>query len=311
MAERALTRDDELLDAYSDAVIRAVDAVGPAVVRVDIGRGGGSGVVFAPDGFVLTNDHVVSGARELRVTLPSGASLRADVVGRDADTDLAVLRVDARDLAWARFGDSTRVRVGQVAIAIGNPYGFDHSVTSGVISALGRSLRSRSGRLMDDVIQTDASLNPGNSGGPLVTTAGEVVGINTAMILPAQGICFAVASNTARFVASRLMRDGRIRRSYIGVAGQQTPIPRALARAHGVAAAAGVLVVSIEKESPAAIGGVREGDVILALGDQAITSVGDLLRLLTDDRIGQDVTVTVLRNGARKVLTIRPGESRN
>ena len=311
MAERALTRDDELLDAYSDAVIRAVDAVGPAVVRVDIGRGGGSGVVFAPDGFVLTNDHVVSGARELRVTLPSGASLRADVVGRDADTDLAVLRVDARDLAWARFGDSTRVRVGQVAIAIGNPYGFDHSVTSGVISALGRSLRSRSGRLMDDVIQTDASLNPGNSGGPLVTTAGEVVGINTAMILPAQGICFAVASNTARFVASRLMRDGRIRRSYIGVAGQQTPIPRALARAHGVAAAAGVLVVSIEKESPAAIGGVREGDVILALGDQAITSVGDLLRLLTDDRIGQDVTLTVLRNGARKVLTIRPRETGN
>ncbi|HTM05067.1 MAG TPA: trypsin-like peptidase domain-containing protein [Vicinamibacterales bacterium] len=309
MAERALTRDDELLDAYSDAVIRAVDAVGPAVVRVDVGRGGGSGVVFAPDGFVLTNDHVVSGARELRVTLPAGESLRADVVGRDADTDLAVLRVDARDLGWAHLGDSTRVRVGQVAIAIGNPYGFDHSVTSGVISALGRSLRSRSGRLMDDVIQTDASLNPGNSGGPLVTTTGEVIGINTAMILPAQGICFAVASNTARFVASRLMRDGRIRRSYIGVAGQQTPIPRALARAHGIAAAAGVLVASIEKESPAAIGGVRQGDVILALGDQAITNVADLLRLLTDDRIGRDVTLTVLRHGTRKVLTLRPRES--
>jgi S1-C subfamily serine protease len=311
MAERALTRDADLLDAYSDAVIRAVDAVGPAVGRVDNGRGGGSGVVFAPDGFVLTNDHVVSGARELRVTLPAGDSLRADVVGRDADTDLAVLRVDARDLAWAHLGDSTRSRVGQVAIAIGNPYGFDHSVTSGVISALGRSLPSRSGRLMDDVIQTDASLNPGNSGGPLVTTAGEVIGINTAMILPAQGICFAVASNTARFVASRLMRDGRIRRSYIGVAGQQTPIPRALARAHGIALAAGVLVASIQKESPAAIGGVRQGDVILALGDQAITNVGDLLRLLTDDRIGQDVTLTVLRNGARKVLTIRPRETGN
>jgi S1-C subfamily serine protease len=212
-------------------------------------------------------------------------------------------------LSWARLGDSKRVRVGQVAIAIGNPYGFHHSVTSGVVSALGRSLRSRSRRLMDDVIQTDASLNPGNSGGPLVTTAGEVIGINTAMILPAQGICFAIASNTVLFVASRLMRDGRIRRSYIGVAGQQTPIPRALARANQVAAASGVLVTSIEKKSPAAGAGLEDGDVILAFDGQTVSGIDDLHRLLTEERIGMPTRVTVLRRGARKQLAITPAES--
>jgi S1-C subfamily serine protease len=235
--------------------------------------------------------------------------MRADLVGRDADTDLAVLRVDALDLAWARFGDSKRIRVGQVAVAIGNPYGFDHSVTSGVVSAVGRSLRSRSGRLMDDVIQTDASLNPGNSGGPLVTTAGEVIGINTAMILPAQGICFAIASNTVRFIASRLMRDGRIRRSYIGVAGQQTPLPRALARGHGIVAAAGVLVVSVEPQSPAAAAGLEKGDVILAFDECPVTGIDDLHRLLTEERIDRRVEITMLRNGQRKALSIRPRES--
>src|SRR5882672_9398581 len=238
--------DDQLLDAYSRAVIHAVDAVGPAGVNVQRARGGGSGVIFTPGGLVLTNHHVVDGAARVEVILPEGRALRADVIGHDAGTDLAVLRIDGSSLPWARFGDSRRVRVGQVAIAIGNPYGFQHTVTSGVISALGRSLRSQSGRLIDDIIQTDAALNPGNSGGPRVTTRGEVIGINTAMIRPAQGLCFAIGINTARFVASRLIRDGRIRRGYIGIAGQNVDVPRALARAHRLAVSSGVLVTSVE-----------------------------------------------------------------
>jgi S1-C subfamily serine protease len=301
--------DRDLLDAYSEAVIRTVDQVGDAVVRVEVARGGGSGVIFTPDGFVLTNSHVVEGHGAITVTLPDGRAMQAGFIGRDADTDLAVLRIGEAGLPWARLGDSKRVRVGQVAIAIGNPFGFHHSVTTGVVSALGRSLRSRSGRLIDDVIQTDAALNPGNSGGPLVTTTGEVIGINTAMILPAQGICFAVGSNTVRFVASRLMRDGRVRRSYIGVAGQQTPIPRALARANQIAAGSGVLVASIEPGSPAAAAGLREGDVILALADTAVGGVDDLHRLLTDERIGAPTGIVVLRRGARRQLAITPAES--
>jgi len=301
--------DRDLLDAYSEAVIHAVEQVGPAVVRIDAARGGGSGVVFTPDGFILTNNHVVEAGGPITAILPDGRSIRAESIGRDAHTDLAVLRIDGANLSWGRLGDSRRLRVGQVAIAIGNPYGFHHSVTSGVVSALGRSLRARSGRLMDDVIQTDASLNPGNSGGPLVTTAGEVIGINTAMILPAQGICFAIASNTVRFVASRLMRDGRIRRSYIGVAGQQTPIPRVLARANQIAAASGALVTSIEKQSPAAGGGLEDGDVILAFDGQTVSGIDDLHRLLTDERIGVATRVTVLRRGARAHVTITPAES--
>lgn len=301
--------DGVLLDAYSAAVIHAVEEVGPAVVRIETGRGGGSGVVFTPDGFVLTNSHVIASGQPVRVTLPDGRSTTAVTIGTDADTDLAVLRIDVSHLTWAALGDSRGVRPGQVAIAIGNPYGFHHSVTSGVVSALGRSLRSRSGRLMDDVIQTDAALNPGNSGGPLVNTAAEVIGINTAMIMPAQGICFAIASNTVRYVASRLIRDGRIRRSYIGVAGQLTPIPRALARANQLAASSGVVVVSIEPGSPAERAALKEGDVILGFGDSAVTGIDDLHRLLGEDRIGVATPVVVLRGGHRMARTIVPAES--
>jgi S1-C subfamily serine protease len=213
-------------------------------------------------------------------------------------------------LPWATIGDSRAVRVGQIAIAIGNPYGFHHTVTAGVVSALGRSLRARSGRLMDDIIQTDAALNPGNSGGPLVTTRGEVIGVNTAMILPAQGLCFAIASNTAQFVAARLIRDGRIRRGYLGVAGQNTPIPRALARANQLAVTSGVLIVSVESDSPAASAGLRDGDVILALAGEAVTGIDDLLRRLTDERIDEPAPVTILRAGRKRQVTVVPSESR-
>lgn len=306
------TNDADLLDAYSQAVISAVDLVGPAVVKIDAARGGGSGVIFTPDGFILTNSHVVDAAGDLTVMTPDGRSWRADRVGQDADTDLAVLRIDAfggPSLPWATLGDSRAVRVGQVAIAIGNPYGFHHSVTAGVVSALGRSLRSRSGRLMDDIVQTDAALNPGNSGGPLVTTRGDVIGINTATIQPAQGLCFAIASNTARFVAARLIRDGRIRRSYIGVGGQTVPIPRAVARVNQLAVSSGVFVVSVEPNSPAAIAGLREGDVILGFAGDAVTGIDDLHRLLTDERISTPVALTILRSATRRrQLTVTPTE---
>ena len=301
--------DGDLLDAYSQAVIGAVETVGPAVVNVHRGdAGAGSGVIFTPDGLVLTNHHVVHGAARVEVILPDGRVLRADVIGQDAGTDLAVLRVDAT-LPFARFGDSRRVRVGQVAIAIGNPFGFQHSVTTGVISALGRSLRSRSGRLIDDVIQTDAALNPGNSGGPLVTTRGEVIGINTAMILPAQGLCFAIGINTARFVASRLIRDGRIRRAYIGIAGQNIDVPRTIARANQVAIASAVRVDSVEKGSPAARAGLEKGDIIVALGDVAVSGVDDLHRVLGEEQINKAVDIAVIRSGQRRTIPVTPIES--
>jgi S1-C subfamily serine protease len=301
--------DDQLLDAYSQAVIGAVEMVGPAVVNVHRGdAGAGSGVIFTPDGLILTNHHVVDGAARVEVNLTDGRMLRADVIGQDAGTDLAVLRVDAT-LPFARFGDSRRVRVGQVAIAIGNPFGFQHSVTTGVISALGRSLRSRSGRLIDDIIQTDASLNPGNSGGPLVTTRGEVIGINTAMILPAQGLCFAIGINTARFVASRLIRDGRIRRAYIGIAGQNIDVPRTMARANQVAIASAVRVDSVEKGSPAAAAGLEKGDIIVAFGDVAVAGVDDLHRVLGEEQINTAVDVAVIRGGRRRTIAVTPVES--
>jgi S1-C subfamily serine protease len=300
--------DAVLLDAYSSAVIHAVETVGPAVVKIDAGRGGGSGVLFTPDGLILTNCHVVENSGPLTVVMTDGRSLRADLIGQDADTDLAVIRVDGSAMPFATLGDSRAVRVGQIAIAIGNPYGFHHSVTAGVVSALGRSLRARSGRLMDDIIQTDAALNPGNSGGPLVTTRGEVIGVNTATILPAQGLCFAIASNTARFVAARLIRDGRIRRSYIGLAGQTVPIPRAVARENQLAVTSGVFVVSVEPNSPAAAAGVKDGDVLLAFAGTPVTGVDDLHRLLTEEKIGEPTAITFLRSARRRKITVVPSE---
>jgi S1-C subfamily serine protease len=303
--------DGVLLDAYSAAVIQAVETVGPAVVKIDAAKGGGSGVLFTPDGLILTNSHVVDKSGPLTVVMTDGRSAQADLIGQDADTDLAVIRIDGSSLPWATLGDSRAVRVGQIAIAIGNPYGFHHSVTAGVVSALGRSLRARSGRLMDDIIQTDAALNPGNSGGPLVTTRGEVIGVNTATILPAQGLCFAIASNTARFVASRLLRDGRIRRSYIGLGGQTVPIPRAVARENQLAVTSGVFIVSVEPNSPAANAGLKDGDVVLAFAGTPVTGVDDLHRLLTEEKIGVATAVTILRSARRRNVTVLPAESRS
>jgi S1-C subfamily serine protease len=264
--------------------------------------------VFTPDGFVLTNNHVVERGGVMRVTLPDGRETEGSLIGRDADTDLAVIRAGAAPLPWARIGDSRQVRVGQVAVAIGNPYGFHHSVTAGVVSAVGRSLRTQSMRLIEDLIQTDAALNPGNSGGPLVTTRGEVIGINTAILAPAQGLCFAIASNTARFVASRLMRDGRIRRSYIGIVGNQIPIPRALARANQLAVSSGVRVASVAPGSPAATAGIKEADIVLGFDGTPVGGVDDLHRLLTEDHIGVPAAIVVLRAGERHRLLVVPAE---
>jgi S1-C subfamily serine protease len=300
--------DGELLDAYSQAVIDTVEAVGPAVVKIETGRGGGSGVLFTPDGFVLTNNHVVERAGRPLVTLLDGRVTQGELVGRDVHTDLAVLRIDGLALPWAPLGDSRRVRVGQIAVAIGNPFGFQHSVTAGVVSALGRSLRSPSGRVIDDIIQTDAALNPGNSGGALVTTAHEVIGVNTSMIAPAQGLCFAIASNTVRFVASRLMRDGRIRRSYIGVAGQNMAIPRAFARERHLTASSAVRVDSVAAESPAAKAGIRAGDAILGFAGKPVTGVDDLHRYLTEELIAVASKVNILRTGQLRVVTVVPAE---
>jgi len=307
--------DAHLLDAYSQAVIRAVETAGPAVASIEAGRSRGSGFIFTPDGLLLTNSHVIAKARALSVSLADGRTFDADVIGDDPETDLAVLRLgvpagDAAPLPWATLGDSRAVRAGQVAIAIGNPFGFQHSVTSGIVSALGRSLRSRTGRLMDDILQSDAALNPGNSGGPLVTTRGEVIGVNTAMIQSAQGLSFSIASNTARFVAARLIRDGAVHRSYIGVAGQTVSVPRALARAHAIAAGAGILAATIETSSPAEAAGLREGDIILAFAGTPVAGVDDLHRLLTDERTGIPAPLVILRRGARRQLTIVPRRAR-
>ena len=296
----ALPADASLIDAYSSAVSDAVEAANPAVVHIEVGGGdapggSGSGFFISPDGCLLTNSHVVHGARSLGVFLPDGRRLPADLVGDDPDTDLAVLRVSADDLSHLKLADSGAVRPGQIAIAIGSPMGFQQTVTAGIVSGLGRSLRAASGRLIDNVIQTDAALNPGNSGGPLVNTRAEVIGVNTAIIRPAQGICFAIASNTARWVAAWLIKDGRIRRSFIGVAGQTVPILRRLVHHHCLAQETGVLVAGIERDSPASRAGLLEGDILLALDGAATPAVDALHKLLTSERIGERAIVTFLR----------------
>src|SRR5271170_3396530 len=287
---QSLPNDDELLDSYSQSVTRAVEKVGPAVVNIRVQKAGrerqtesggsGSGFVIAPDGFILTNSHVVHGADKLEVTLADGQVYRATLVGEDPETDLAVVRINASQLAHARLGNSKSIRVGQIAVAIGSPFGFQQTVTAGVVSTLGRSMRSQSGRLIDNVIQTDAALNPGNSGGPLVNSRGEVIGVNTAIILPAQGICFAIASNTAEFVAAWLIKEGHLRRSWIGVSGQTAAIHPRIARFHHLPAEQGILVLGVEPGSPAAAATMREGDTLIAFKGESLTSIDDLQRML-------------------------------
>jgi S1-C subfamily serine protease len=322
--EPAGGRDDSVLfDAYSRTVVSAVARVAPAVVNIDVKQrmslprgtrelsGNGSGFIITPDGFILTNSHVVHSANSITVNLPDGREYPAQPAGDDPDTDLAVIRIDAPQLAYVRLADSENLRVGQLVIAIGNPLGFQASVTAGVISALGRSMHAQSGRLIDNIIQTDAALNPGNSGGPLVNSAGEVVGVNTAMIRPAQGICFAIASKTAKLVAGWLIRDGRIRRGYIGVAGQNVPIHRRIVRFYGLPLETAVLVVSVEKKSPAERAGLREGDLIVAFNDQPIGSVHHLHKVLVGEQIGVTAKLTVIRHTQKLELPILPTESRS
>ena len=326
--------DAPLLDAYSQCVTSAVERISPSVVHIEVhqalpersaGRnrsseprerqGGGSGFIFTPDGLILTNSHVVHDASRIAITTPDGRRMRASLIGEDPASDLAVIRIDEPHfeephLAAAELGDSQKLRVGQIAIAIGAPYGFQSTVTAGVVSALGRSLRSYSGRLIDDVIQTDAALNPGNSGGPLVDSAGRVIGVNTATILPAQGICFAIGINTAKFVASRLLRDGRIRRGFIGVSAQTVPIHRRVVRFYDLPNETGAMVLSVEENSPAKRAGLREGDIVVELGGQAVAGVDDFHRLLTDVRVGVGSGITVLRYTEKLELKIAPEEAK-
>ena len=309
-----LAQDGALLDAYSRVVTDAVERVSPSVVRIDVrkaGRGGGSGsgVIVSPDGLALTNSHVVQGAKRVEITTLEGRQFSARVLGDDPDTDLALLRVDENvELPAARLGDSGKLKRGQIAIAIGNPLGFDATVTAGVISALGRSLQSRTGRMIEDVVQTDAALNPGNSGGPLVSSAGEVIGVNTAVIMGAQGICFAVASNTAHFVAGEIARHGRVRRASIGVAAATTPIARRIALRLGLNQATGAGLIEIDQSGPAAQAGLLSGDIVIALDGRGVTGVSDLVRLLDADKINRAVSVEYLRRSERGRLWIGPVE---
>jgi S1-C subfamily serine protease len=319
--------DDDLMDAYSRSVINAAERVSPSVVNIDVHkgprvkqtgpfrppeelRGNGSGFIFTPDGFILTNSHVVHHADKIMVTLPDGRRFEGDRVGEDPDTDLAVVRINGSNFLAAPLGDSQKIRVGQLVIAIGNPYGFQCTVTSGVVSALGRSLRSISGRLIDNIIQTDAALNPGNSGGPLVTSWGDVIGVNTAMILAAQGICFAIGINTAKFVAGRLIKEGKIRRSYIGLGGQNIPLLRRIVRFYHLPVESGILVVSIEENSPAQKAGISEGDIIVGFDGKPIDGIDDLHRMLTEERMGVKTMLTIIRQTEKLNLAIVPEESK-
>src|SRR6266540_3373925 len=312
--------DDELLDAYSRAVSGVVERLAPAVVSVEVqhrrrgrstreDRGRGSGFVFTPDGFILTNSHVAHGATKTDVAFADGRRLRAELIGDDPDTDLAILRVDASSLVAAPLGDSAALRVGQVVIAIGNPLGFQSTVTAGVVSALGRSFRSVSGRLIDNVIQTDAALNPGNSGGPLLDSRGGVIGVNTAVILPAQGICFAVAVNTVKLVVGQLIAYRHVRRARIGVGGQNVSLPRLAVRAHRLTQPSGVLITTVEGGSPAARAGLQVGDIIVAFDGHPVHGIDDLHRLLTGDRIGAAATVAEVRKAERLELSITAAET--
>jgi S1-C subfamily serine protease len=313
-----LGRDGELLDAYSEAVANAAERVSPSVVNVEVFRrqgaseqpaGTGSGFVFTPDGFVLTNSHVVAHAHRIGMTLLDGRRAEGTLVGSDPHSDIAVVRLGGSGPAAAMLGDSARLRVGQLAIAIGSPYGFQCTVTAGVVSALGRSLRSQSGRLIDDVIQTDAALNPGNSGGPLVNSRGEVIGVNTAVILPAQGLCFAIGINTAKYVAARLIRDGRIVRAYVGVAAMTVPLHRRVVRFYRLANETGVMVTSVEPASPADKAGLRPRDIIVAYGGSPVGAVDHLHRLLSEEQIGAAAELTVIRGTERLMLEIVPTRS--
>ena len=309
----ATADDNRLLDSYSQTIAAVVQRVAPSVVNIRVvaqdGRvGGGSGFIIARDGFILTNSHVVAGARELEVTLHDSRVFPAQIIGTDAETDLAVIRVDAPDIYHARFADSATLRIGQIAVAVGSPYGFQQTVTAGIVSALGRSMRAESGRLMDEIIQTDASLNPGNSGGPLLNSAGEVIGVNTAVILPAQGICFAIASNTAHFVAGWLIKDGHIRRSSIGVAGQNVPLHPRVTRFHKLPNDRGVLVLEVEQGSPAAVAGLQKGDTIVGFKGQPIMSIDHLHKRLVASEIGVPSPIMFLRETEKYFRMVVPRE---
>jgi S1-C subfamily serine protease len=315
-SEKALpgapVNDDSLLDAYSTAVTRAVERVSPSVVKIDVGQSGrgrggsGSGFVFTPDGLVMTNSHVVHGAGTIRLTFADGQSAAATLIGEDPDTDTAVLRTDAAVLLPAALGRSQTLKVGQLAIAVGNPYGFQFSVTAGVVSALGRSMRAASGRMMDEIVQTDAALNPGNSGGPLVNSRGEVIGINTATILPAQGLCFAIGIDTAKFVATQLLLHGRVRRSWIGIAGQNVPLPRRLVYEYKLPVDTAIMVNEVQRSSPAAKAGILAGDIIVAFEATPIAGIDELHRLLTAEAANRTATLTILRGVERKELRVTP-----
>jgi S1-C subfamily serine protease len=305
--------DDQLLDAYSRTIAAVVNRVAPTVVNIRVlsgerGAGGGSGFIIARDGFILTNSHVVAGAHELEVTLHDSRVFPARLIGTDPETDLAVIRIDAPEVEHARFANSAGIRIGQIAIAVGSPYGFQQTVTAGIVSALGRSMRADSGRLMDEIIQTDAALNPGNSGGPLLNSAGEVIGVNTAVILPAQGICFAIASNTAHLVAGWLIKDGQIRRSSIGVAGQNVPLHPRVVRFHKLPNERGVLVMEVESGSPAAVAGLQKGDTIVGFKGQAIATIDDLHKRLAASEIGVPSPLMFLRETEKLFRMVVPRE---